>query len=175
MELTRRFKLLLIVLTTLIVFLVIDGDSPTSPKTNVVNAVPTSPRSRDASFSASLQSDKPSTILLVQAREEPLDTKETNAFPTRDWTPPPPPPPPAPLPLPPAPPQAPPIPFIYLGKINQDKQWSVFLGQQDRTYSVIVGDKIGHEYKVESIAPPVMTLLYLPLKQSQSISIGFAE
>lgn len=117
----------------------------------------------------------PSMILALQERGNAGDWHDANAFPQRDWTPPPPPPLPAPPPPPPAPPQAPPLPFSYLGKIVEGKQWTVFLGQQDRIHTVVIGDTIGNDYKVESIAPPMLTLIYLPLKQSQSLPIGLAE
>jgi hypothetical protein len=88
----------------------------------------------------------------------------------QDWTPPPPPPQPAP---PPPPPTAPPLPFTFIGKSVADGAWEVYLARGDRTY--VVRDKgavIDGTYRVESIAPPVLTLTYLPLNQVQQLNIG---
>lgn len=110
-----------------------------------------------------------STTLMALRPRRPLETPPENAFASRDWTPPPPPPPPAP---PPPPPQAPPLPFLFLGKQLVGEQWQVFLGRQDRTYIVHAGDVIEDTYLVDKIAPPLLALTYLPLKQSQTLTIG---
>lgn len=175
MRASLRIKILLVVLAALAILVVVDGDSSGASTTSVVKAVASAPRSKSDGAPTDNQSVKPAMILALQARTRSEEQKDINAFPKRDWTPPPPPPPPAPPPPPPAPPQAPPLPFSFLGKIIEGKQWTVFLAQQDRTHAVVAGDMIGHEYKVYSIAPPMMILTYLPLKQTQSLPIGLAE
>jgi hypothetical protein len=91
-------------------------------------------------------------------------------FAHQDWTPPPPPPQPAP---PPPPPTAPPLPFTFIGKSVGDGAWEVYLARGDRTYVVREkGAVIDGTYRVESIAPPVLTLTYLPLNQVQQLNIG---
>ncbi|MCS0613043.1 hypothetical protein NX783_09860 [Massilia kyonggiensis] len=94
-------------------------------------------------------------------------------FAHHDWTPPPPPPPPPQPTPPPPPPTAPPLPFTFIGKSVGDGVWEVYLARGDRTY--VVRDKgfvIDGTYRVESIAPPVLTLTYLPLNQVQQLNIG---
>jgi hypothetical protein len=94
-------------------------------------------------------------------------------FAHHDWTPPPPPPPPPQPAPPPPPPTAPPLPFTFIGKSVGDGVWEVYLARGDRTY--VVRDKgfvIDGTYRVESIAPPVLTLTYLPLNQVQQLNIG---
>ena len=95
-------------------------------------------------------------------------------FQSQNWTPPPPkmvvtaaPPPP--------PPMAPPLPFVYLGKVAADGAWEVFLSRADKTYIVRANTVIDGAYKVVAIAPPVMTLTYLPLNQVQQLNIGVFE
>jgi hypothetical protein len=95
-------------------------------------------------------------------------------FQSQNWTPPPPkmavtvaPPPP--------PPMAPPLPFVYLGKVAADGAWEVFLSRADKTYIVRAHTVIDGAYKVVTIAPPVMTLTYLPLNQVQQLNIGVSE
>jgi hypothetical protein len=94
-------------------------------------------------------------------------------FAHQDWTPPPPPPPPPQPAPPPPPPTAPPLPFTFIGKSVGDGAWEVYLARGDRTYVVREkGAVIDGTYRVESIAPPVLTLTYLPLNQVQQLNIG---
>ncbi|MCC7596596.1 hypothetical protein IGS61_03795 [Janthinobacterium sp. FW305-129] len=95
-------------------------------------------------------------------------------FHSQDWTPPPP-KVAAVAPPPPPPPMAPPLPFVYLGKAAADGAWEVFLSRADKTYIVRANTVIDGAYKVAAIAPPVMTLTYLPLNQVQQLNIGVSE
>nr|WP_314539733.1 hypothetical protein [uncultured Massilia sp.] len=90
-------------------------------------------------------------------------------FGRRDWAPPPPPPPP---PVAAPPPVAPALPFAFIGKSVGDGVWEVYLARGERTYVVHDKDVIDGTWRVESIAPPVMTLTYLPLNQVQQLNIG---
>jgi hypothetical protein len=98
-----------------------------------------------------------------------------DAFASRDWTPPPPKPAPAPPPPPPPPPSAPPLPFTVLGKAVSNGQWEVFLVRGNET--LIVRDKmvIDGVYRIDAIAPPGMTITYLPLNQVQQLNIGVLD
>jgi len=93
----------------------------------------------------------------------------------QNWNPPPPPPPPPPSKTPPPPPMAPPMPFTYIGKALADGAWEVFLARGDKTYSVRNQSVIDGIYRVEKIAPPLMSLTYLPLNQQQQMNIGALE
>ena len=93
-------------------------------------------------------------------------------FPALSWTPPPPKPPP---PAKPPPPMAPPVPFTFLGKKLEGGQWEVYLGRGEQLLIVREGMKLEGIYQVKNISPPTLTLVYLPLKQSQTISIGGAQ
>ena len=89
----------------------------------------------------------------------------------QNWNPPPPPPPPASN-LPPPPPMAPPVPFVYIGKAVADGAWEIYLSRADKTYVVRTHTVIDGAYRVERIAPPLMSVTYLPLNQVQQINIG---
>jgi hypothetical protein len=93
-------------------------------------------------------------------------------FGRQDWTPPPPPPPPAP---PPPPPSAPPLPFTYIGKKEEGGRWEVYLARGADTFIVRDKTQIDDAYRAERIAPPNLTITYLPLKQVQTLIIGDAE
>ena len=94
-------------------------------------------------------------------------------FQSQNWNPPP--PKMAVTAAPPPPPTAPPLPFVYLGKAAADGAWEVFLSRADKTYIVRANTVIDGAYKVVTIAPPVMTLTYLPLNQVQQLNIGVLE
>ena len=99
--------------------------------------------------------------------------KDAGPFAHQDWTPPPPPPPPPQPAPPPPPPTAPPLPFTFIGKSVADGAWEVYLARGDRTYVVREkGFVIDGTYRVDGIAPPVLTLTYLPLNQVQQLNIG---
>ena len=92
----------------------------------------------------------------------------------QSWNPPPPPPPP-PSNAPPPPPMAPPLPFSYIGKAAADGAWEVYLARADKVYVVRLKTVIDGVYRVDSIAPPMMTLTYLPLNQVQQLNIGVLD
>lgn len=94
------------------------------------------------------------------------------AFASRDWTPPPPPPPAPSAPPPPPPPTAPPLPFTLLGKAFENGAWEVYLARAGKTYIVKPKTVIDGMYRVDAIAPPFLTLTYLPLNQVQQLNIG---
>ena len=122
---------------------------------------------------------QPAILALLPRSEVAGEDGETfggadGVFQSQNWTPPPPkmiiaaaPPPP--------PPMAPPLPFVYLGKAAADGAWEVFLSRADKTYIVRANTVIDGAYKVVAIAPPVMTLTYLPLNQVQQLNIGVLE
>ena len=67
------------------------------------------------------------------------------------------------------------MPFTYIGKQQSAGRWEVYLARGDDT--LIVHDQmlIDGTYRVDSIAPPNMTLVYLPLKLVQTLDIGSAD
>lgn len=109
---------------------------------------------------------------LVGQDGEPGFASGEAVFGSQNWNPPPPPPPrasaePAPV--------APPLPFTYLGKAAADGAWEVFLSRGNQTYVVRAQAIIDGQYRVETIAPPLMTITYLPLKQIQQLNIGVLD
>ena len=124
-----------------------------------------------------------SAILRLVPREELIGDAGDGSFKSKDgvfggqtWNPPPPPPPkPDPNPPPPPPPTAPPLPFQFLGKAAADGQWEVYLGRGEQTFVVHKGSQIDGAYRVDAIAPPVLTITYLPMNQVQQLNIGVIE
>ena len=97
-------------------------------------------------------------------------------FAGQNLNPPPPPPsePSRPPPPPPAP-TAPPVPFTVIGKGLADGAYEVYLANGERTYVVRANTVIDGMYRVDAIAPPTLTLTYLPLNQVQQLNIGVMD
>lgn len=111
----------------------------------------------------------PRTTAAVEAESD----KDTHTlFGSRSWTPPPPPPPPPAPPPPPPKPVAPALPFTYLGKMLADGKWQAYLARGEDTFVVHEHSQIDANYRAENITPPTMTIVYLPLKQTQVMAIG---
>jgi hypothetical protein len=79
-----------------------------------------------------------------------------------------------PLPAPLRAPQAPPLPFAFLGQLVEEGRVTVFLTNGDRNWVVRAGDTIDGAYRVEAIADKTMTLTYLALNTRQELAIGGA-
>jgi hypothetical protein len=106
---------------------------------------------------------------LVGDSADQFQADANNPFATRDWTP-------APAAAPPAsrrpPPSAPPLPFTYIGKSVGDGAWEVYLARGDLTYLVRERSVLDGAWRVDRIAPPTLTLTYLPLNQVLQLNIG---
>jgi hypothetical protein len=72
-------------------------------------------------------------------------------------------------------PSAPPLPFTYIGKKLEQGVWEVFLNLGDKTLVASAGSTIENLYRVDEIIPPHLTMTYLPLGVSQSLSIGESQ
>lgn len=70
----------------------------------------------------------------------------------------------------PARPEAPPLPFRYLGKLIEDGKLSVFLANGDESLSVSAGARIG-DYRVDKVTENEVQFTYLPLKTKQSLPL----
>ena len=192
----NRRHLLLLSLLLVAAYLAFFGDKTPSDKSaaDVVQAVPARGKggsgTSDSAPAPALAENRPAVAKLPTGKAAStlevaaLIPRETlipapgdeqvgrDLFPALSWTPPPPPPPP---PAKPPPPMAPPVPFVYLGKKLEGGQWEVYLGRGEELLIVREGMAPGGTYQVKSINPPTLTLVYLPLKQSQSIPIGGSQ
>lgn len=71
-------------------------------------------------------------------------------------------------------PTAPPLPFQFIGKLEDRQQLQVFLQNGERLYVVRAGDVIDEVYKIDHISATEMSFVYLPLKFAQTLSVGSA-
>jgi len=90
-----------------------------------------------------------------------------NLFPAQSWLPPPPPPAP---PSRPEPPRAPPLPYDYLGQLQDGREIVLFLRQGAITHVVRRGEILDGAWRLDSIAPRQAGFVYLPLDQPQTLS-----
>ncbi|KVD76338.1 hypothetical protein WS62_31875 [Burkholderia sp. ABCPW 14] len=94
-----------------------------------------------------------------------------NPFAASSWLPPLPEVPPAPA-VRPAPPTPPPLPFAYVGGLDQKAaKPRAFLSNADQLLIVSPGDVVDGQYRVESISDTDVVLTYLPLNQRQVIAV----
>jgi len=77
----------------------------------------------------------------------------------------------APVALPPA---APALPFQFVGRLDDRDDQQVFLQSGEKLYVVRRGDVIDDLYRIEHISATELSLVYLPLHLSQTLSVGSA-
>ncbi|HJX19181.1 MAG TPA: hypothetical protein VJ437_13455 [Acidiferrobacterales bacterium] len=126
-----------------------------------------------ASASAGKKTESAAPVIDLEKLKRPAArTDVVNVLGSKTWYVPPPPPKPLPPP-PPPPPEAPPLPFVYMGKLQEGGGHLVFfLVKGDRVYTVRAGDVIDATYKVEGVSGGKLTLTYLPLNIQQTLTVG---
>ena len=82
---------------------------------------------------------------------------------------------PGPVVVVPQAPEAPPLPYVYLGKQFRDGRWQVFLGLQERTLIVKDNDTVDGVWRVGEIRPPSLGVVHLPTGQQRSLAIGAGD
>ncbi len=96
----------------------------------------------------------------------PLGEPRSGLFGSQSWQPPAPKIAPAPVA-----PSAPPMPYRFAGKLVHDGNEQVFLAKGDLIIPVSEGQTIDGTYRVESITPEQVTLIYLPLAHKERIPV----
>lgn len=72
-------------------------------------------------------------------------------------------------------PTAPPMPFQFIGKLNDRADLQVFLQNGEKIYVVRKGDVIDETWRIEGISEVELSFVYLPLHLSQTLSVGSAQ
>lgn len=70
------------------------------------------------------------------------------------------------------PPSAPPMPFQFIGRLDDRRDLQVFLQSGEKLYVVRKGDVIDDTWRIESINDKALSLVYLPLHLTQTLSVG---
>ena len=114
-------------------------------------------------------------ITLDKLNRTPPATEGTDIFAAKSWSaPPPPPPPPMQQAKPSAPPKptAPQLPFRYVGQIEGKDGLLVFLVRGGDLLSAKPGELLDLDYRIEAVTPELITFVYVPLGERQSLSTG---
>ncbi|QAY92866.1 hypothetical protein [Pseudomonas sp. ACM7] len=72
-------------------------------------------------------------------------------------------------------PTAPPMPFQFIGKLNDRSDLQVFLQSGEKIYVVRKGDVIDDTWRIEGISDMELSFVYLPLHLSQTLSVGSTQ
>jgi hypothetical protein len=72
-------------------------------------------------------------------------------------------------------PTAPPMPFQFIGKLNDRSDLQVFLQSGEKIYVVRKGDVIDDTWRIEGISDVELSFVYLPLHLSQTLSVGSTQ
>jgi hypothetical protein len=75
-------------------------------------------------------------------------------------------------PGPPPAPEAPPLPFHFLGRLVEDGKVAYFLQLNERNLVMRVGDTVDQTYTLEGINHGTLSFMYLPLHLKQSLDVG---
>lgn len=68
------------------------------------------------------------------------------------------------------------VPFRYMGRVQEEGERPVvFFMQGTQAYSVSEGEDLDGSYRLESVSPTHVVLLYLPLNTRQTVNIGSFE
>jgi hypothetical protein len=73
------------------------------------------------------------------------------------------------------PPSAPPLPFVYMGKLLSDEAKAVFLTQGDRNLIAHEGEVIDTIYRVEKLSDAGLTFVHLPTGIQQNLAFREAQ
>jgi len=135
-------------------------------------------RSAAPASAPSVTVERDPTLAPVQ-RQNVVPASGGVAFAPLNWLPPPKPQRVVPPPPPPPPPEpvAPPLPFTYIGLLEQGMgvtKPEAFLARGDALLVVATGDTIENIYTIDSITAQQITLTYLPLKTRQTLNVSGA-
>ncbi|KAB0495607.1 hypothetical protein [Pseudomonas vancouverensis] len=72
-------------------------------------------------------------------------------------------------------PTAPPLPFQFVGRLDDRSDLQVFLQNGEKIYVVRKGDVIDETWRIERISDVELSLVYLPLHLSQTLSVGSTQ
>lgn len=107
----------------------------------------------------------------TDARELPPPRPMTSATPSAWASQQPPPPPPPPKRTQPEAPQAPRFPHAWVGRYSDASAQRAVVSGPVSTWVVRAGDVIEGQWRIDSIQNRTMTLTYLPMQQSQTVSM----
>lgn len=134
----------------------------------------TSPKNGSSAADSKAEQERDTTLTLPQ-RDRVVPDSKGKAFATLSWLPPPLPPRVVPPPPPPPPvvPVAPPLPFSFVGLLEQGSaRPQAFLSKGDVLFVVSAGEMLdGGTYRVDTLNAQQITITYIPLNTPQTLNI----
>lgn len=95
-----------------------------------------------------------------------MSESTTDLFAAHDWNPPPP-----PVEVKPAKPEAPPLPYRYLGRWEENGVLTLILGRGDLSIPVRNGQTLDGEWRIDRIAARRIDFTFLPLKTRAHLAL----
>lgn len=167
----QRWIVLIVLLTLALTAAAWVRDSGKQPEGDVVEAPARNARVMRAPATSSVE-----RVALEKLRNHGLDDNNGDPFAPRSWQKPEPRRAPgAADPGPPPPPTAPPLPFVYLGRLASEEDNAVFLALGERNLVVHEGDIVDSTYRVDQLAETQVTLTHLPTGIRQILVMGEAQ
>jgi hypothetical protein len=115
------------------------------------------------------------SLLLALANRVADQTAAGSLFAAHSWYVAPPPPPPPVVdttPVAPPKPEAPPLPYKFIGSYTPDGEKTVFfLSAGDKVFDVHVGETLDNTYSIDSYSNGQLVLTYKPLNQQQQLQL----
>ena len=109
--------------------------------------------------------------LVERLRRNAVSVSDIDPFRTKSWYVPPPPP----LPTPQLKPAAPPLPFRYMGMLEDQGRTTVYLVRGEESFAVVQGERFADAYRLDKVERGILVISYLPLDTQQTLSIGISE
>ncbi len=137
--------------------------TPAKPSANAVREKSGSRRAGEHAVAAAMN---------LQIRPRSPDQDWGNVFVSQTWAPPPEAVKPVKEAIAPPLPEAPALPFQFLGRLVEDGKTAYFLQFNDRNLVMRPGDSVDQTYTLDSIDGGTLTFTYLPLNKKQTLVVG---
>lgn len=132
-------------------------------------------KDRQAGTESARSTDKPEPVFSVSPRAE-GNEPPPDLFKSFSWyVPPPPPPAPPESALPPPAPTAPPLPFTYIGQLDEGNKQTFMLARGEIVITARAGEQLDSNYRLESLQGSSLVITYLPLNQRQTLDVGVTQ
>ena len=159
-QIPRRKALLAVAGTVLAATMVMGREKPAAEVIEATRAERRAP----AEMAAELDLSKLDRATVASA------SQDGDPFAARSFNPAPPVQQSAAAPQAPARPEAPPLPFRYIGKLIEDGKTLVFLANGEESLAVQAGQKVG-DYRIDNLGEHELVITYLPLKTRQTLPL----
>jgi hypothetical protein len=134
-------------------------------------ASPVEAESRARGRVAPASVEEKSLALSLPERTSLNEAPKGNLFASTSWAAPTPPSPAPPEAAPPPSPEAPPLPYSFVGLLEDSAQPTAFLSNKEALLIVAAGQTIDGNYRIDKVSSKEIVLTYLPLNQKQIIQI----